>query len=352
MNGMGFTYRAFVALSLLLPNAVYSQESEQESGQESGQESEQLGQFEQAEQSTAIVEVLVTGEQPGPGLWKISKGDHVMWVLGTYGPLPKKMIWKSRDVEAVIAQSQMYLDDGVVKSDIGFFKQLTLLPSLIGFRDNPNDEKLKDIVPPELYERWSVLKQKYLASNKSVEKWRPIFASQELYREAIEKSGMERSRDLREDVRKFAKKAKVKIVNPTVKVSIDKPRNAIKEFKKSSLDDIDCFAKTIERLEVDLELMRTRANAWATGNVAELRKVTNLSQATACISAVMNAQVVQDRGLQDIPERITEAWLRAAEDSLAHNSSTFTVISIDEIYKPDGLVAKLRERGYQVDEPL
>jgi hypothetical protein len=44
---------------------------------------------------TATLEtVLVTGEQPGPGLWKISRGDHVLWILGAQYPLPKKMTWR------------------------------------------------------------------------------------------------------------------------------------------------------------------------------------------------------------------------------------------------------------------
>lgn len=49
---------------------------------------------------TVLDEVLVTGEQAGPGLWKVTRpsadGDHVPWILGTYGPLSKKMQWRSR----------------------------------------------------------------------------------------------------------------------------------------------------------------------------------------------------------------------------------------------------------------
>ena len=45
--------------------------------------------------------ILVTGQQPGPGLWKVthpSAGhDHVLWILGSYGPLPRKMQWRSKN---------------------------------------------------------------------------------------------------------------------------------------------------------------------------------------------------------------------------------------------------------------
>ena len=30
--------------------------------------------------------MVVRGQQPGPGLWKVSKGDHVLWILGTLSP--------------------------------------------------------------------------------------------------------------------------------------------------------------------------------------------------------------------------------------------------------------------------
>ena len=300
---------------------------------------------------TVLDEVLVTGEQPGPGLWKISSGDHVMWVLGTYGPLPKKMTWRSQEVETAVAASQELLLPGTVDADIGFFKGLTLLPSLIGVRNSPNDQKLKDILSPELYARWSSLKEKYIGRSNGVEKWRPIFAAFELYSKALDKAGLESSNDVRKVVEKVAKKNKVKIVTPTVELDIEKPRAAIKEFKKSSLDDVKCFAKTIERLETDLDLMRARANAWSVGNVAALRQMTHVDQATACIEAVMNTQIVQERGWQDVPVRVAEVWLTAAEDALAKNTSTFAVLSIDEILRSDGYVAKLRAHGYAVEEP-
>src|SRR5262249_35227270 len=58
-------------------------------------------------------EVLVTGEFPGPGMWKVMRRDdpqgHVLWILGTPPPLPKKLKWKSKDVEAVLLSSQAVL---------------------------------------------------------------------------------------------------------------------------------------------------------------------------------------------------------------------------------------------------
>jgi uncharacterized protein YbaP (TraB family) len=298
-----------------------------------------------------LEEVLVTGEQPGPGLWRIEKGDHTLWVLGTQSPLPKKMTWRSDEVDKVIANSQELLTNPSVDADVGFFTGLTLLPSLIGVRNNPNGAKLQDVVPPDLYARWKVLKEKYIGRDNDPEKWRPIFAAQELYSKAIDKSGLSSSNFVWNAVEKTAKKNKLKITTPTIKLKIEKPRAVIKEFKKSQLDDTDCFAKTIERLETDLDVMRARANAWSRGDLAALRKMTHVDQVGACISAVMNAQLVQERGYQTLPGRLADAWVEAADAALTSNRSTFAVLSIDEIVKADGLVARFRGKGYTVEEP-
>ena len=49
-----------------------------------------------------LEEVLVTGEQPGPAMWKVKRGDHTLWIVGTLTPLPSKMTWRSQQVEDVI----------------------------------------------------------------------------------------------------------------------------------------------------------------------------------------------------------------------------------------------------------
>jgi hypothetical protein len=308
-----------------------------------------------ASQQQPIEEVLVTGQQPGPGLWKVTRpatgSGHVLWILGTYGPLPKKTSWRSAELAARLAESQELVAPVAMRADVGPLGGVTLLPSLIGLRKNPNGERLQDVVPAGLYARWRPLKERYIGRDGDVETWRPIFAAQELYLSALRKSGLEPFGVVWPGVEQLARRAKVKITTPQVVVRVEKPRAAIKQFKQSPLDDIDCFAKTIERLESDLDLMKVRANAWASGNVARLRELTHVDNASACIAVVMNAQVMQDRGYTDWPARRAAAWLAAVEDAFARNVSTVAVLGIDRILEPDGYVAQLRAKGYVVEDP-
>src|SRR5580765_5955206 len=116
--------------------------------------------------------VLVTGEQPGPGLWKVTRrdSDHVLWILGTQAPLPKTISWRSNEVEKIIASSQEVLTDAQAELKVGFFRAVFLLPAALGAKKNADGKTLKDILPPDLYARWLPLKQRYLGRDDGVER--------------------------------------------------------------------------------------------------------------------------------------------------------------------------------------
>ncbi len=304
-------------------------------------------------QTQVLDAVVVSGVQPGPGLWRVSRGEHVLWVLGTLSPLPKRMKWVSREVEQVIAESQeVLLGPGAkLKTEIGMFRGLLLLPAALGSRKNPEKQKLVDVVPPELYARWQPLKAQYMGRSRGIEKQRPLFAALKLYEKAINRNRMTQDNLVSPVVKKAAKKHKVPVNQPEIEIEIGDPREAIRDFADTRLDDLDCFSKTLDRLDTDLQTMRERANAWATGDVEMLRSLPFTDQNQVCADAILNAGVMRKRGLDDMRERFAEVWLTAAEAALAKNKSTFAVLPMRQLLAPDGYIAVLRERGYEVEEP-
>src|SRR5215470_17047832 len=54
-------------------------------------------------------EVVVEGKHEGPRMWRVTKGDHTMWILGTITPLPRKMTWQSDSVETLLHETQEVL---------------------------------------------------------------------------------------------------------------------------------------------------------------------------------------------------------------------------------------------------
>jgi uncharacterized protein YbaP (TraB family) len=298
--------------------------------------------------------VVVRGVQPGPGLWKVSKGDHVLWILGTLTPLPRDITWNSRHVEAVIATAQEVVNgpEAELKSNANWFATLTVLPALIGLRNNPAGRHLKDVVPSDLYARWVPLKQKYIGGSDKVESWRPIFAALELYDAAIRRVGLTDQRIVEKVVDRAAKRAGLKVTTPSVAVTVDSPRAAVREFKATALDDIDCFRKTLDRIDSDLATMTARANAWSTGDLGALRKLPYADQMSACQAAVSGTQFTQTRGLDGISARAHQAWLDAAAIALEKNKVTFATLPIARLLNPEPYLSRLRAMGYTIEEPV
>ena len=184
--------------------------------------------------------MVVAGAQPGPGMWKVTNGERVLWVMGTLTPLPKRMTWLSRDVEEVVATAQEMIEPPrvSVSSGIGTFRSLLLVPSLLRARKNPQGDTLDEVLPPQLYARWSALKSRYLGRSTKTESWRPAFAARELYEAAIRQAGLSESGVVDEVVEKAARRHKVKVSSPTVTLKIENPKEAIREFSSSSMGDL------------------------------------------------------------------------------------------------------------------
>jgi hypothetical protein len=330
-----------------------------------------------ADPSPVIEEILVTGEQPGPALWSATRDDKTLWILGMHAPLPAKMTWRSREVESRIAESQVVVRWVQLETDIevGFFAKLAALPAVLSVGDNPKGVKLKDQVAPEAYELWELLKQKYIfRRGNAVENLRPAFAASELRSQAMTKTGLSSPKPgavVWPEVQRLAKKHKVKILEPEVRVSIqiDKPREVIGRFREAQLGDAECFAKSLERLVDDLELMKTHANAWSTGDLEVLRRVPPPDPTLDCEqllwTLMMNGTLLKQLGTPETADQaerarlefergrkaVDEVWVSTVEDALRDHSSAFALVPLGALFDANGPLRLLRERGFVVVEP-
>lgn len=296
-----------------------------------------------------VDEVLIIGEQPGPSLWKVYKADHVLWVLGTLSPLPKKMQWHSQQADAALMNAQELLLPPTAKLDAGFLSIAAMLPALIGIQKSPDGSSLQELVPTDTYQHWLSLKAKYIGKDNGVEKYRPLFAGSELIDKSIEKSGLVGEDMAWAKVDKIAKKQKIKITQPTILFKLDSPRTTVKKFKKSNIDDIACFTQILNRIEPDLAAMRARANAWAIGDVETLSKLPVEDYASTCFTAAMSSSISEEQDIKEMPRKLEALWIETAESALANNQSTFAILPINEMLKPDGFIAKLKTKGYLVE---
>ena len=308
---------------------------------------------EPGERITELESLVVSGAQPGPGLWKVSSGGNVLYILGTVSPLPRRMDWASTEVESVIAGSQAVIGAPAVTvdADIGFFRGMALVPAMLRARNNPGGRALRDVVPAELYARWTVLKARYMGRDRGVEKRRPVLAAQALFDAALRRSGLRSGGVVGPVVARARKAGDVPLVESTVRLEVDDPKTALRELNGSDLADIQCFEETLDRIEGDLEGMRARANAWAVGDIEGLRALPHVNHMATCQKALTGSGVARALGIDELPRRARDAWLANVEQALSRNASTFAMLPMHELLGGDGLLERLVARGYIVEAP-
>jgi uncharacterized protein YbaP (TraB family) len=292
-------------------------------------------------------EVIVEGKHEGPRMWRVAKGDHVLWVLGTISPLPRKMTWQSDSVATVLQETQEVLP---AWPSIGVganpFTALRLYFTWRKIQKSPDHTKLKEQLPPDLYARFSALKVRYAPRDNKLEELRPMLAGGKLLEDVLDVSGLTMRNEVQQTVLKLASKQGVKVHQ--TKMKVEDPVNVLKDLGETpKQSEIACLAAIVSRLETDLGPMQARARAWALGDVDTLRSLPHsVDDRIACLGAVSNSTRIRNLVI-----RAQEDWMIEAEDALARNKSTLAVQSMDRLLGDDGILAALRAKGYTVEGP-
>jgi len=297
-----------------------------------------------ADDST-MEEVIVTGEWAGPQMWKISRGNRLVWMLGTLQPLPKDMVWKYQEVEKVIAQSSQVIGKTNVKPKVSIFG---IIPLYLQFRKVsklPDEQTLKDVLPEELYQRYQALLTINKVRDKDIERLRPIVAAGRLYQDVIEANGLTGKNDVQETVFKLAGRHDVKVNDLTLKV--EAPKEILKEASQLPVSaEIPCLEDVIASLEEDLPMLKKRASSWAHGDANALRKLVATKTRTACREIILS----MDR-VKAVSDNAKAVWFNAITESLDRYDSAMALSPVYDLIGKDGILDQLRAAGYQVEGP-
>jgi len=304
------------------------------------------GQQAGAEAAPPMEEVLVEGRHEGPRLWTVRRGEHTLWILGTLTPLPKKMVWQPDAVQEVLKHTQEVVP-AWPSYGIGA-NPITALRVYIEWRrvqKPPDNLPLSQVLPPPLYARVRTLEARYDPGDRKLEQMRPMLAARQLATRVFDAAGLAQKNEVQQTVLRLAREQGVRIHQD--KLKIEDPVDVLKDVNATPLaGEIACLDAVVTVLETDIEPMRARARAWALGDVDALRALPYAEDRTACVAAVSGSDRVRR-----LITRAEDNWLVAVEDSLARNSGTLAVQSMDRLLGERGALAALRARGYSVEGP-
>jgi uncharacterized protein YbaP (TraB family) len=282
-------------------------------------------------------EILVVGERPGPRLWKISWQDHVMWILGTLGPLPKQMTWRSAEVESVIADASEVL--GPYSVSLG-------VQQADPFRSKT--QTLKAALPARDYVRWAQMKSEYIDPHVDTDNLLPTAAALLLQAGAYEKAGLTYTNELWGTIYRLADENGVPVRSLEVIADLDPAKK--NHSWHSGRGGVDYLEETMSRVKTNERSARARANAWAAGDVAALRALTRGDDSdTAQLASSWPFLSAQEVG--EIMTHAQRSLARQLDSALRRNEVSFAAIPVFLLFREHGILEDLRLNGLSVQEP-
>ena len=291
-------------------------------------------------------EIQVVGELPGPPLWKVTKDDHVLWILGVPELVPDGLVWQSDSIENALTRSSEYLPSPSLRVSVINPVRARRLIKLI--RRIPDRGTLEDVLPEDQYRLFSETRLRYAPKRDSLEDLRPSVAAEELFDSAAQSAGLESGRTIHRAIEKRARKYNVKKV----------PARLSERYKDSPLFDSirevsadaeqACLQALLQGLDAQLEAHTRLASAWAVGDLAAIRAHSGDLATGVCDSFTL---AYDPEVLSQTESRGWALWLENVDRALSDNESTFAVLPLGALLRTDGPLSWLRQRGYEVVEP-
>jgi hypothetical protein len=292
--------------------------------------------------------VLVVGEQPGPALWRVTFKDHELWLLPVLAPLPRELVWRSGRVAELVSASQEVFTEasldmrigGDSRSDVAVLKAL----------QNPDGATLREVLPPDLYARFAALNRRYAGNDAQLETYRPFYAALELRKRALQRLQLDSDGDVHGQIGYLARKYLVPLRSLGRELDPN-PRALVASLGHVPLEaDTECARSQLLQLERELRAAIARANAWSTGDIDALRSdwqaTSSQDRAVSC-RALFQYLAPTARAVRETRDRAFTALRRA----LRRNQCTVALVLLEEVFDPEGVVARLRAAGYRVEAP-
>ena len=152
-------------------------------------------------------------------------------------------------------------------------------------------------------------------------------------------------------VKRVARANDIPVWNTTVRLALTDPKATLRQLVAVQLGDEDCLVQTMDRLDTDLATIAVRANAWADGDLAQLRALPFVDQKAACQRALVSNEIAKQQGIIDLDARVQARWLEVVGQALEQYDTVFATLPIARLLDEDGVLAAMRAEGYTVKLP-
>jgi uncharacterized protein YbaP (TraB family) len=287
----------------------------------------------------AEIESVTVRAQPGPAVWRLTRGASEVWILGTVGFLPREMAWNRDSVADVLDGARAVLlppraDFNLV--DIAWFmirhgSELSL----------PRGQVLEDSLPPDLRARFEATRAAIGADAGDYRTDIPIRAAVRLGQDFLKKADLG-FREPRATVERLASRRRLSTA-PVLRFDV---MDAVRDLLKLTPEQQrTCLSQAVEDVTWGRIHAERAARAWAVGDIRTVKDHYSESRLFGCV-------IAQVERIGNIDARNTAETVSALDAALNQPGKTVALVAMGPLLRRDGVLARLKAKGVVIEAPV
>ena len=284
------------------------------------------------------IETIESHASPGPALWHITKGNSEVFVLGMIGNLPKGVTWNSKHLADVMTGAHTIITPPSASFgalEVSWFI-VTHCCSLFRLEDG----KLDDFLPEPTRLRLATMRESVGGDAKLYQGDEPLGAANRLGRDFAKKYELDGDNPM-------------KVVNKLISEKHVKEQPAfrfeviplIKEaLKLTPQQQRPCLETAMEDTIRQKDHARPMAEAWAVGDIADLKTHFAEPRTQDCLVAAVHA-------MGALEQNRVPGFVTAIDAALEKPGKTMVVIGMGPLLRKGGVLELLEAQHLTIEGP-
>jgi uncharacterized protein YbaP (TraB family) len=286
--------------------------------------------------SVVVAELVVNAPLLGPAIWKASRGDSEVFILGGLTPLPHVQTWNSDRLERALAQSDALLVPPSGRIPVleaaGFAIRALAVRQPLG-RD------LEGGLPPALRARFVAERESLGLGPKAYAHWKPAAAGFLLIGDFRRKTGLSNEKPASTVVH-MADAHHVRVKRVT-SYHLGELFTSLTRLTKDQQNA--CLSDELDAIDFERAHAKSAAEAWARGDAEGARAGGSGPILDRCAALLSSYSTVLERGTAD--------FTAAIDDELKHPGKAVAVIDLRYLLRANGVLDRLKAGGAAISVP-
>ena len=278
-----------------------------------------------------ITEVVVRAHAPGPAMWKLTRGDATVWVMGTLHVAPKAITWDATRFRRILTGAHVLILPRIIQDDPVSEQDMELSGS----------KQLSDVVSAPAYTRFqSDLQQENFDGLPNGLAYQPAWAGVWLIGHVYQAHGIT-THIVPPEVATYAAQSGVAVKY------VDRHTNRLQARQYSRMDKTAgeaCLDDYLDGIDHDLTTVDLMGKAWAEGDVPTILANHREPAWVKCFLA-------QPKYAQTYETYAVDDMVKAVDDALKMPGKSVAVMPLSDLLRRDGILDRLRAEGVTITAP-